>query len=190
MARTCGDGYRAMLYQEVYVCNVGNLYLSKDKDERAAAIDVLAQSILLFLTAARRLRSFRRQAAMSSNNTYHIYVHGDGENKPSVVSGGGGNVTGTEQTQQPSKTEQGAVNAVKGMVSFAAVRGFANNLISYEISQDSSITVSLFVLGKDPFYLLFDQRILILSPSLYMVVVGASRQLRQRQQPFQRISLP
>ena len=74
---------------------------------------------------------------MSSNNTYHIYVHGDGENKPSVVSGGGGNVTGTEQAQQPSKTEQGAVNAVKGMVSFAAVRGFANNLISYEISQVS-----------------------------------------------------
>lgn len=74
---------------------------------------------------------------MSSNNTYHIYVHGDGENKPSVVSGGGGNVTGTEQTQQPSKTEQGAVNAVKGMVSFAAVRGFANNLIGYEISQVS-----------------------------------------------------
>lgn len=74
---------------------------------------------------------------MSSNNTYHIYVHGDGENNPSVVSGGGGNVTGTEQAQQPSKTEQGAVNAVKGMVSFAAVRGFANNLISYEISQVS-----------------------------------------------------
>lgn len=38
--------YRAMLYQAVYVCNVGNLYLSKDKDDRAAAIDVLAQSIL------------------------------------------------------------------------------------------------------------------------------------------------
>lgn len=38
--------YRAMLYQAVYVCTVGNLYLSKDKTERAAAIDVLAQSIL------------------------------------------------------------------------------------------------------------------------------------------------
>ena len=35
-----------MLYQAVYVCTVGNLYLSKDKTERAAAIDVLAQSIL------------------------------------------------------------------------------------------------------------------------------------------------
>lgn len=38
--------YRAMLYQAVYVCTVGNLYLSKDKTERTAAIDVLAQSIL------------------------------------------------------------------------------------------------------------------------------------------------
>lgn len=38
--------YRAMLYQAVYVCNVGNLYLSKDKTERAAAIDELAKSIL------------------------------------------------------------------------------------------------------------------------------------------------
>lgn len=38
--------YRAMLYQAVYVCTVGNLYLSKDKDERAAAIDKLSQSIL------------------------------------------------------------------------------------------------------------------------------------------------
>lgn len=38
--------YRAMLYQAVYVCTVGNLYLSTDKSERAAAIDPLAQSIL------------------------------------------------------------------------------------------------------------------------------------------------
>lgn len=38
--------FRAMLYQAVYVCNVGNLYLSKDKDDRAAAIDELAKSIL------------------------------------------------------------------------------------------------------------------------------------------------
>lgn len=75
---------------------------------------------------------------MSSNNTYHIYVHGENETAPTVVSGGGGNVTTTtKQTQQPTTTEQGAVNAVKGMVTFAAVRGFANNLIGYEISQVS-----------------------------------------------------
>lgn len=36
----------AMVYQAVYVMNVGNLYLSTDPTERAAAIDVLAQSIL------------------------------------------------------------------------------------------------------------------------------------------------
>lgn len=74
---------------------------------------------------------------MANNNEYHIYVHGEGGESTSVVSGGGGSVTGTEQTVQPSKTEQGAVKALKGMVSFAAVRGFANTLISYEISQVS-----------------------------------------------------
>lgn len=38
--------YRAMLYQVMYVCNVGNLYLSKEKADRDAAIDVLAIQIL------------------------------------------------------------------------------------------------------------------------------------------------
>lgn len=38
--------YRAMLYQAVYVCNVGNLYLSTDVNERAFAIDELAKDIL------------------------------------------------------------------------------------------------------------------------------------------------
>ena len=37
---------RAMEYQAVYVMNVGNLYLSVKPEERAAAIDYLAQSIL------------------------------------------------------------------------------------------------------------------------------------------------
>ncbi len=37
---------RAMEYQAVYVMNVGNLYLSPKPEERAAAIDYLAQSIL------------------------------------------------------------------------------------------------------------------------------------------------
>ncbi len=37
---------RAMEYQAVYVMNVGNLYLSIKPEERAVAIDYLAQSIL------------------------------------------------------------------------------------------------------------------------------------------------
>lgn len=75
---------------------------------------------------------------MSSNNEYHIYVHGNNSEETPVVSGTGGTVTGTTQEKASvSKTEQGAINAVKGMVSFAAVRGFANNLIGYEISQVS-----------------------------------------------------
>lgn len=52
--------------------------------------------------------------------------------------------------------------------------------LSPQYKQDPSVTVSLFVLVKDPFYLLFDQRILIFRSLLYVIVVGASRQLRQR----------
>lgn len=37
---------QAMEYQAVYVLNVGNLYLSTKPEERAAAIDLLAQSVL------------------------------------------------------------------------------------------------------------------------------------------------
>lgn len=37
---------QAMGYQAVYVMNVGNLYLSTKPEERAVAIDYLAQSIL------------------------------------------------------------------------------------------------------------------------------------------------
>ncbi len=36
----------AMEYQAVYVANVGNLYLSTKPEERAVAIDYLAQSVL------------------------------------------------------------------------------------------------------------------------------------------------
>lgn len=72
---------------------------------------------------------------MPQTNEYHIYVHGEGSDSPSVVSGNMSTATGSDTTNKPSKTEQGAINAVKGMVSFAAVRAFANNLISYDISQ-------------------------------------------------------
>ncbi len=37
---------KAMEYQAVYVANVGNLYLSTKPEERAIAIDYLAQSVL------------------------------------------------------------------------------------------------------------------------------------------------
>lgn len=37
---------KAMEYQAIYVLNVGNLYLSTKPEERAIAIDYLAQSIL------------------------------------------------------------------------------------------------------------------------------------------------
>lgn len=37
---------KAMEYQAIYVLNVGNLYLSTKPEERAVAIDYLAQSIL------------------------------------------------------------------------------------------------------------------------------------------------
>lgn len=38
--------FRAMLYQAVYVVNVGNLYLSTDDAERSKAIDKLAEGVL------------------------------------------------------------------------------------------------------------------------------------------------
>lgn len=37
---------KAMVYQAIYVLNVGNLYLSTKPEERAVAIDYLAQSVL------------------------------------------------------------------------------------------------------------------------------------------------
>lgn len=46
-----------------------------------------------------------------------------------VVSGGN-----TKKTAEEKRAE-GAMKAMQGMVSYASVRAFANNLISYEISQ-------------------------------------------------------
>lgn len=51
-------------------------------------------------------------------------------------------VSGSSGNKIPAKTDaekraEGAEKAVKGMVSFASVRAFANNLISYDISQVS-----------------------------------------------------
>lgn len=75
---------------------------------------------------------------MADDNTYHIYVHGnssEGGQASSVVSGQTQNTTEEIKTPEMSKTSQGAMRAVKGMVSYGAVRAFANNLISYELSQ-------------------------------------------------------
>lgn len=74
---------------------------------------------------------------MSANNTYHIYVHGGESESPSVMTENVSNVSTPNMQQPQANTEMGAINAAKGMVSFAAARGFANNLISYEISQVS-----------------------------------------------------
>lgn len=67
-------------------------------------------------------------------NTYHLYVHIDGGNeKQSAVST---KETGIgDATPQGNDTAESALVATKGLVSFSAVRAFAGNLISYEISQ-------------------------------------------------------
>lgn len=46
-----------------------------------------------------------------------------------------------------------------------------------QYKQYPSVAVTLFVLGKDLFYLLLYPRIFIFCPLLYMVIVSASRQL-------------
>lgn len=72
------------------------------------------------------------------NNEYHLYIHNVKDSKKKVVSGDDSSgIDDAEKSDSPTKRYEGAVKAVKGMVSFAAVRGFANNLIGYEISQVS-----------------------------------------------------
>ena len=70
----------------------------------------------------------------NNNNQYRIIIQLPNEGTDTrVVSGGNGSRRPTQTDEE--KQAVGAFNAVKGMVSFAAVRAFANNLISYEISQ-------------------------------------------------------
>ena len=70
---------------------------------------------------------------MAENNTYHLYVHfGSGDKKSAVSTA---NRSTNEQDAEDGKTAAGAERALRGMVSYASVRAFANNLISYEISQ-------------------------------------------------------
>lgn len=69
-----------------------------------------------------------------ADNEYKIVIQlPDEDTSGNVVSGGGGGKRSTQTAEE--KQAAGAANAVKGLVSFSAVRAFANNLISYEISQ-------------------------------------------------------
>ena len=69
-----------------------------------------------------------------ADNQYQIVIQLPNEGSDSkVVSGGNGEKRPTQTDAE--KRAEGAANAIKGLVSFSAVRAFANNLISYEISQ-------------------------------------------------------
>ena len=72
---------------------------------------------------------------MADSREYHIIVHFDGaEDKKSAVAGTGTGSTGTD-TASGSGGSDKLVNAAKQMVSFAAVKSTADQLINYEISQ-------------------------------------------------------
>lgn len=74
-----------------------------------------------------------------AKNEYHLYIHAD------EVFGGTSNVVagsaaapsaGTGTTSDGAgKTAQGAAKAIKGLVSFSTAAAFADNIISYELSQ-------------------------------------------------------
>lgn len=69
-----------------------------------------------------------------ADNQYQIVIQLPNESADHrVVSGGNGAKRPTQSDGE--KQAAGAASAVKGLVSFSAVRAFANNLISYEISQ-------------------------------------------------------
>lgn len=66
--------------------------------------------------------------------TYQITIKLPAESSQNtVVAGQQG--TDSSPSQSGNKTEQGALKAAKGLVSFSAAAAFADNLISYEISQ-------------------------------------------------------
>lgn len=68
------------------------------------------------------------------DNVYKIVIQYPSEDSSNKVVSGGGDATSYSLTDD-EKEAQGAEKAMKKMVSYAAVRGFANTLISYEISQ-------------------------------------------------------
>lgn len=71
-----------------------------------------------------------------AKNEYHLYVHADnvGEKKKVVAGAKNENKT-SEAKSYGEKTADSAAKAIKGMVSYASVKSFADNLVSYEISQ-------------------------------------------------------
>lgn len=73
---------------------------------------------------------------MADSNEYHIYVHFDGaEDKKSAVAGTGTGSTGTSAVSNSSDGADKVANKLTKMVSFAAVKSTADQLINYEISQ-------------------------------------------------------
>lgn len=69
-----------------------------------------------------------------ADNQYQIVIQLPNEGAENqVVSGGNGAKRPTQSDGE--KQAAGAASAVKGLVSYGAIRAFANNLISYEISQ-------------------------------------------------------
>ena len=68
-----------------------------------------------------------------ADNEYRIVLELPAEDDSGGVVSGGGAKRPTQTAEE--KQAAGAERAVKGLVSFSAVRAFANNLISYEISQ-------------------------------------------------------
>lgn len=77
---------------------------------------------------------------MASDNTYHIYLHLDelSENSGAMAGTGTGS-TGIDKPSSNSSSDR-VVKAAKNLVSFAAVKSTADNLISYNISQVSLLT--------------------------------------------------
>ena len=69
-----------------------------------------------------------------ADNEYRIVIQLPSDGAESRVMSGGNGAAAPVKTDSEKRTE-GAAKALKGMVSFSAVRAFANNLISYEISQ-------------------------------------------------------
>lgn len=69
-----------------------------------------------------------------ADNQYQIVIQLPNEGSDhQVVSGGNGAKLPTQSDGE--KQAAGAASAVKGLVSYGAIRAFADNLISYEISQ-------------------------------------------------------
>lgn len=70
---------------------------------------------------------------------YHLYIHADDVGEENQVVAGSATAqssgTGTSGTDGAGKTAQGAAKAVKGLISFSTAAAFADNIISYELSQ-------------------------------------------------------